>query len=84
MLHNGVALYRRAITFSYIVSTNQSRLRIPKGRHGTRAPAVAGWGPAVPPSPLPAAHAPAETQGAAEEEGERVDGGGGGASSTPA
>ena len=30
MLHNAVVLYRRTITFSYIVSTNhKSRLRIP-------------------------------------------------------
>ena len=29
MLHNAVVLYRRTITFSYVVSTNQSRLRIP-------------------------------------------------------
>ena len=29
MLHNAVVLYRHTITFGYIVSTNQSRLRIP-------------------------------------------------------
>ena len=29
MLHNVVLLYRRTISFSYIVSTNQSRLHIP-------------------------------------------------------
>ena len=29
MLHNAVVLYRRTITFSYIVSTNQSWLHIP-------------------------------------------------------
>ena len=32
-LHDAVVLYRRTITFTYIVSTNQSpRLRIPRGR----------------------------------------------------
>ena len=29
MLQNAVVLYRSTITFSYTVSTNQSRLRIP-------------------------------------------------------
>ena len=32
MLHNGVVLYRRTITFSHMVPTNQSRLRIPTVR----------------------------------------------------
>ena len=32
MLHNAVVLYRRTIAFSYIVSTNQSRVRIPTVR----------------------------------------------------
>ena len=31
MLQNAVVLYRSTITFSYVVSTNQSRLRIPTG-----------------------------------------------------
>ena len=35
VLHNVVVLYRRAITFSYIVSTNQSRLHIPTRRFGS-------------------------------------------------
>ena len=37
MLHNAVVLYRRTITFSYIVSTNHnSRLRIPSVPPGAR------------------------------------------------
>ena len=38
MLHTAVVLYRRTITFSCIVSTNRSRLRIPTQRlHTPRA-----------------------------------------------
>ena len=37
VLHNAVVLYRRAITLSYIASTNhKSRLRIPTARRGAR------------------------------------------------
>ena len=46
MLHSAVVLYRRTITFSYIVSTYQSRLHIPTvGDDGGQ--------PALEPSELP-------------------------------
>ena len=41
MLQNAVVLYRRTITFSYIVSTNQSRLYIPTVLAVNPAPSAA-------------------------------------------